>query len=713
MARSKKKKGGRSNKQRRRKDDDSAQEQQQSSQRRNQETRFDSPNPISVAIYGGSLMSLSPTNVVEAVQKREEVPTAAVQLLLHENSKAVMNLPQQREEFFDVDITVVIQRLIDADLISTLIDLVTANDCMLEEGGSEEVGGKPLCFWWLSMLNSFCVDETYSWVRPRIASSIAPLVRCMQDDCTREYFRSNMKWHASMFVFIALIHELSKTKEALDVLLQYEGFSEFMIHCMLWGEYRPDIINEAESYSYPDIKGNVAFGFLGRLLKHYADSPEEGRKKVLEIATMPSVNRAYDPNCSTPFIHGLVQCIQNSIMSKKDDKGELFYILRHFTMVDCLDKNVIASIVKVGTHNALDHSDASNIVEVCLHMVASSPNAWLTWSTGYLDDKRFSFAIDAGLFEMFLVLLERFEERSGDEEDRLTKAISSIMNAANKARFFKRTAKSIFKRSERILDALGTSSIPDDNANCKQITRMMKSILDAKQAPDERRDIKWPCKHCLRMLTKEDIRRCGKCNETIYCSRECQVSDWHNHKKECDPSPEKGTKVMNVVSSYDQNASLHVQNLFRQNEYGFARQAVLIQHDITDCVCSIDIRNSPPVLKVMPISEFLALNPEDNIRDAISRGRDSYKEVISVGTTYCEKNGDVGVLVFNLGSARPGEYAAIQDQMKGMLEIQSSRENVDEVWDKFAECIWKLRWQGVGDRIDVEWDNSNVTYWDE
>mmetsp|Transcript_5273 Transcript_5273/g.7367 ORF Transcript_5273/g.7367 Transcript_5273/m.7367 type:complete len:159 (-) Transcript_5273:1847-2323(-) len=146
MARSKKKKGGRSNKQRRRKDDDSAQEQQQSSQRRNQETRFDSPNPISVAIYGGSLMSLSPTNVVEAVQKREEVPTAAVQLLLYENSKAVLNLPQQREEFFDVDITVVIQRLIDADLISTLIDLVTANDCMLEEGGSEEVWGQTALF---------------------------------------------------------------------------------------------------------------------------------------------------------------------------------------------------------------------------------------------------------------------------------------------------------------------------------------------------------------------------------------------------------------------------------------------------------------------------------------------------------------------------------------------------------------------------------------
>src|SRR5210317_1505597 len=143
MARSKKK-GGRSNKQRRRKgDDDSApQEQQNSSQRRNrnhQETRFDSPTPISVAIYGGSLMSLPPANVVDAIQRRDEVPTAAVQLLLHENSMAVLNQPHGREEFADVDIPVVMQRLVDADLIPTLIDLVTANDCMLEDGGSEMV----------------------------------------------------------------------------------------------------------------------------------------------------------------------------------------------------------------------------------------------------------------------------------------------------------------------------------------------------------------------------------------------------------------------------------------------------------------------------------------------------------------------------------------------------------------------------------------------
>ena len=221
----------------------------------------------------------------------------------------------------------------------------------------------------------------------------------------------------------------------------------------------------------------------------------------------------------------------------------------------------------------------------------------------------------------------------------------------------------------------------------------------------------------VRLANILSLRR--KCHETIYCSRECQVADWQNHKAECDPNPERGSKALNVVKSYDQNVSLHAQNLFRQNEYGFARQAALIQHDITDCVCSIDIRNSPPVLKVMPISEFLALNPENNIRDAISGGRDSYNEVISVGTTFYEQNGDVGVLVINFTSSRPGQFASIQDQMKGLLEIQSRTQSTrdvgvgDEAWKIFADGAWKIRYQGVGDRIDVEWDNSNVTYWDK
>ena len=365
------------------------------------------------------------------------------------------------------------------------------------------------------MLNSFCIDRKYSSMHLQIASCISPLARSMQDDRTREYFRSNKKWHSSMYFFIGLIHELSKTKEALDVFLQWDGFSEFMIQSMLWGQYRPDIINELESHEgiMPYHGKNCNYGFLQRLLLRYAyaDSPDDvARDALLEIVTMPCVNRTYDPNCSTPFIHGLVEHIRDSITIKgPDQKRLLFFFLRHFTMVDCLDKDVIRSIVKLGRHDTLDRTDASNIVEVCLCIVAWSPDDWMKWHTAHPDDKRFSCAIDVGMFEMILGLMERFGDYSENGEDELTKFIFHLMNSANKAMFLKRTAKSIFKRRERILDALSSSNIAGDNANCKQITRMMKSILESAQTPDERHDMKWPCKHCLRMLPKEDIRRCG------------------------------------------------------------------------------------------------------------------------------------------------------------------------------------------------------------
>ena len=200
------------------------------------------------------------------------------------------------------------------------------------------------------------------------------------------------------------------------------------------------------------------------------------------------------------------------------------------------------------------------------------------------------------------------------------------------------------------------------------------------------------------------------------------MADWRNHKKECNPNAARWEKTMNIVSSYDSNVALHVQKIFKQNEHGFMRQAVLIGHDITDCVCSIDLCNAPPVLKVLPISEFLALNPEENIKCAISKGRDLSSEVISIAATIYEKNGDHGtaVQVLCVKSSRQGEYAEMQAQMETMLEIEkmevargAAREHLGKAWDIFADFASMIRGGGDGDRIEVEWDNSNVTFWDE
>jgi hypothetical protein len=50
------------------------------------------------------------------------------------------------------------------------------------------------------------------------------------------------------------------------------------------------------------------------------------------------------------------------------------------------------------------------------------------------------------------------------------------------------------------------------------------------------------CAGCKKKLhfsisTAEALKRCARCKETFYCSRECQKTDWKSHKKSCDKTP--------------------------------------------------------------------------------------------------------------------------------------------------------------------------------
>lgn len=41
------------------------------------------------------------------------------------------------------------------------------------------------------------------------------------------------------------------------------------------------------------------------------------------------------------------------------------------------------------------------------------------------------------------------------------------------------------------------------------------------------------CVVCAKTSDETPIKRCAKCSETPYCSRECQKEDWKAHKKQC------------------------------------------------------------------------------------------------------------------------------------------------------------------------------------
>jgi mitochondrial splicing suppressor protein 51 len=59
---------------------------------------------------------------------------------------------------------------------------------------------------------------------------------------------------------------------------------------------------------------------------------------------------------------------------------------------------------------------------------------------------------------------------------------------------------------------------------------------------------------CTTCKTTEKLKRCAKCNTTLYCSRECQKADWKSHKKLCSKNA-AATAAAAAVNETSSNAT--------------------------------------------------------------------------------------------------------------------------------------------------------------
>jgi len=58
------------------------------------------------------------------------------------------------------------------------------------------------------------------------------------------------------------------------------------------------------------------------------------------------------------------------------------------------------------------------------------------------------------------------------------------------------------------------------------------------------------CKVCFKQYGVK-LKYCSVCKSTSYCSRECQVKDWKNHKMECKTMKELGEKFADTTKSVE------------------------------------------------------------------------------------------------------------------------------------------------------------------
>jgi len=81
-----------------------------------------------------------------------------------------------------------------------------------------------------------------------------------------------------------------------------------------------------------------------------------------------------------------------------------------------------------------------------------------------------------------------------------------------------------------------------------KIQRVIKALISQSLSrPDnDPQVLDTECNSCHVKLEAEQTRKCARCRVMIYCSRECQTSDWLEHKKLC----EKQNFILKVRQSF-------------------------------------------------------------------------------------------------------------------------------------------------------------------
>ena len=448
--------------------------------------------------------------------------------------------------------------------------------------------------------------------RLQIAQSIGPLVRCMCNDNTRLFFKSNKHWLDTIRAFVALIHNmilsgvsnLDKTEgKEMITLFQHEGLLTSIIHWGFWNEeYRPDIAKELETDEQISIV-RLGKATVKRLIK-VADKETEGGREGLElIGTTPIISEEYDPECSISLVVGLIRL--TGIEGWSMDASKCLRLLVCDTGCRCVDKDVINELIDLGI-NTRDDKWAAHVA-ILLSFMICKENSKGTYCT---NDTRVAFAIRDELIELCLTFIERFGllESFNKEQDNLSTlffSIEKIFKAIFWVGLHQKTAKAIRSKRcdiEQELVRLEQNTDITNNINCKKLLDMIRSILGMNGLY---------CCRCSKSLSRTEVKLCNGCGCMVYCSDVCQKEDWlSGHKLACGTSytheilgrfqgriiprimPEDKREA-SKLKEMEINANMIQLKLFLDNSETILIQVKDLDIPLYDCVVKFDLRTCP------------------------------------------------------------------------------------------------------------------------
>ena len=457
----------------------------------------------------------------------------------------------------------------------------------------------------------------------QIAHNIGPLVRCMCNDTTRLFFKSNEHWVNTMQGFAALIHNMilkavnysdkSKGEEIIDTLLRYEGLLTTIIQWGFWEEdCRPDITNGLRTNHCVSIV-SLGKATLNRLIKAANTQTEQGRKRLETIGSTPIISKDYDPECKVSFVAGLIRQVKIEGWTINTS----YCLRRLISNVSCVDKDVITELIDLGI-NTKDDTWVVHVAVLLHYMILK-----YEYNDGsfYSNDTRVAFAIRGGLIKLCLTFIDRFglKESFDKKKGNLSSPFFSIeMILANIywIGLHKKTAKAIRNKRcsiEKELARLDQNIEITNNVNCKKLLGMTRSILDINGSY---------CCRCNKSLSRTEVKLCNGCGCMVYCSRACQKEDWLNgHSESCCKTynnersglyqgrhwpkimPEN-ERAAAKFKELEVNMNMIQLKLFHDHSETILSQVSSLDIPLYDCVVYFDLREYPLVVKVKKWTEF-------------------------------------------------------------------------------------------------------------
>ena len=458
--------------------------------------------------------------------------------------------------------------------------------------------------------------------RLQIAQSIGPLVRCMCNDTTRLFFKSNKHWVNTIHPFFCLIHNMilhsadnsdkTEGKKIINTLLQHEGLLTSIIQWAFWKEeFRPDIAEELKNDDLLDIveSGKAS---VSRLIKSADIEIEQDRKRLEVICTTPIISKEYDPECR---ISAVVELIRQ-VKIKGWTMDASIFLQRLTANVGCVDKNVIIEMIDLGMDTSNDKWVA-HVAELLRFMILKENSDGMFYS----NDTKDAFAVRGGLIELCLTFIERFGVLESFHEERHNASspfasIKGILSNIYWVGLHKKTAKAIrSKRSsiEQELARLGQNTDITNNAKCKELIEITRSILDTNGSY---------CCRCNKPLSRTEVKLCNGCGCMVYCSRACQKQDWSNgHKLTCcktytnDISAQYQGRFKPIVMPENERAAQKIREieinmsmiqlkLFLDHKESILSQVEALGIPIYDCIVSFDLTKCPLEITTHRYTDF-------------------------------------------------------------------------------------------------------------